>query len=56
MDRSQFDRIIDVGRELSGALPRGHRFGSAVAEAAAERAAISDLKLEPVHGSARPCG
>ena len=56
MDRRQFDRIIDVGRELSGALPRGHRFGGAVAKAAAERAAIGDLKLEPVHGSARPDG
>ena len=56
MDRRQFDRIIDVGRELSGALPCGHRFGGAVAKAAPQRAAIGDLKMEPVHGPARPIG
>src|SRR5258705_1108209 len=56
MDRRQFDRIIDVGCELSGALPCGHRFGGTVAKAAPQRAAICDLKMEPVHGPARFIG
>ena len=53
MDRRQFNRIIDVSGELSGARPCGHRFGGAVPKAAPQRAAICDLKMEPVHGPAR---
>ena len=56
MDRRQFDRIIDVGRELSGARPCGDRIGGAVPKAASQRAAIGDLKMEPVHGPARLIG
>ena len=53
MDGRQFNRIIDVSCELSGARPCGHRFGGAVPKAAPQRAAICDLKMEPVQGPAR---
>ena len=56
MDRRQFDRIIDVSCELPGARPCGHRFGGAVPKAAPQRAAICDLKMEPVHRPARRIG
>src|SRR5215475_4372608 len=56
MDRRQFNGIIDVGGELSGALPCGYRFGGAVPKAAAQRASICDLKLEPAQGPARLVG
>src|SRR6516162_505337 len=48
MDRRQFNRIVDVGRQLSSSRPCGHRFGCAVAKAAAQGTAICDLKIEPV--------
>ena len=56
MDRRQFNRITDVSCNLSGARPCGNRFGSAVAKAAPQRAAIRDLKMEPVHDPARLIG